>query len=461
MKKRNLIDVIEVPIDFLLLILSGLLAYFLRFRSFVVEYRPVLFDLSLLLYLKILLGASLFALLILFISGLYNLERKKLKYKISKIFTGCSTFVLILIIAFFFNQKLFNSRFIVIFFWVFSLFFLILERIILEAIHRALVKKGYFTTKIIIIGHNDNTYKLISEFKRNKFLGYKIIEKYDTLDDNTIFKLNQKSQETEIDEIILAEPYSDRKFVNKLVNFCNTHHIVYKYTASLLETKIINFEVNAVAGIPIVEIKETFLDGWGRVWKRLFDIILSFIGLIFFIPIYLIIGALIKLDTKGPVLVKLERIGAKNKPFKMYKFRSMIMGADKMKENLMKYNERNDGPLFKMKEDPRITPIGKFLRKTSIDELPQIINVLKGKMSLVGPRAHEPQEVAKYQDHHLKLLAIKPGITGMAQVSGRSDLEFEEEVKLDIYYIENWSLMLDFQILFKTIAVVLFTKTAV
>ena len=137
----------------------------------------------------------------------------------------------------------------------------------------------------------------------------------------------------------------------------------------------------------------------------------------------------------------------------------MVVDADKKKKELMKQNERK-GPLFKIKNDPRITRVGRFIRKTSLDELPQFFNVLRGEMSIVGPRPHEPEEVANYKKHHKKLLTIKPGITGMAQVSGRSDLIFEEEVRLDIYYIENWSLKLDLQIILKTPFIILSTKSA-
>jgi exopolysaccharide biosynthesis polyprenyl glycosylphosphotransferase len=454
-KNKLLLDLIEVPLDFILLILSGILAYFLRFKSFVVQYRPILFDLSFPLFFKILLVVSFFALIVLFFSGVYSFQRRKLRAKLSKVFSACSFFVLILIVAFFFNQRLFSSRFMVIFFWAFSLILLSLERIILNFIYIVLVKKGIIQVRAVMIGNNDNSYKLIAEFQKNKSLGYGIIENYDVLDEEVISELDKLSKETLIDEIILADPYADRKAVNRLVNFCNTHHIVYRYAASILETKIINFEVDTIAGIPMIEIKGTPLDGWGRVWKRFFDIILSSIGLIILIPIYLIVGLIIKLDTKGPVLVKLNRVGSKNKVFALYKFRSMIVGAEKMKKDLMEQNEREDGPLFKMKNDPRITKVGKFIRKTSIDELPNLVNVFRGEMSLVGPRAHEPGEVQNYRDSHLKLLSIKPGVTGMAQVSGRSDLKFEEEVKLDIYYIENWSLMLDLRILLKTVKVVL------
>jgi len=460
-KNKILLDLIELPLDFVFLILSGILAYFLRFRSFVVQYRPILFDLPFFLFFKILLGVSFVALIILFFSGAYSLQRKKLRHKISKVFLGCSVFILILVVAFFFNQKFFSSRFIVIFFWVFSLLFLSLERIVLNTIYKILVKKGIIQIRVALIGNNDNSQRLIEEFKNNKSLGYKIIKTYNILNDENIIELDSWSKENIIDEIILADPYADRRAINKLVNFCNTHHIVYRYAASILETKIINFEVDTVAGIPMIEIKGTPLDGWGRVWKRVFDIILSLIGLIILVPIYLIIGLIIKLDTKGPILVKLNRVGSKNKVFNLYKFRSMVIGADKMKKDLMQYNEREDGPLFKIKDDPRITRVGKFIRRTSIDELPNLINVFKGEMSLVGPRAHEPGEVQNYRDKHMKLLSIKPGVTGMAQVSGRSDLKFEEEVRLDVYYIENWSLRLDLGILLKTIKVVLFDKTAV
>lgn len=136
----------------------------------------------------------------------------------------------------------------------------------------------------------------------------------------------------------------------------------------------------------------------------------------------------------------------------------MVNNAEKMKDELIKFNERKDGPLFKMSNDPRVTPFGKFIRKTSIDELPQLWNVLKGNMSLVGPRPHEPQEVAKYTQQQKKLLTIKPGMTGLAQISGRSDLQFEEEAQLDIYYIENWSILKDIRIILKTPQVVLMRK---
>lgn len=460
-KNKLFFEAIEVPIDYILLVASGVIAYYLRFTDFIVQYRPIIFELPFELFLKILLGVSLAALIVFAFSGVYNFEKRSLQSKISKLFTGLCVFILILVVAFFFNQRLFSSRFIVVFYWFFALVLLSFARVMIHAIYRLLVSRGFFIHRIVVVGNNDNSYKLIGEYKKNKSLGIRVIENFDVLDDASMNRLDVLNKETNIDEVILSDTYADKNLINDLVNFCNTHHIIYKYVASLLETKMINFEMDTVAGIPVVEIKGTRLEGWGRVWKRVFDIIFSFIGIVLLIPLYIVLGIIIKMDTKGPVFVKLERMGAKNKHFKLYKFRSMIDGADKMKKDLMQYNERNDGPLFKMKNDPRVTRVGKFIRRTSIDELPNLINVLKGEMSLVGPRAHEPGEVEKYKDGHMKLLAIKPGITGMAQVSGRSDLKFDEEVRLDIYYIENWSIWLDFMILLRTVKVVLLRKSAV
>lgn len=458
-RNKLILNAIEIPLDFLLLVLSGIIAYYLRFAEFVIQYRPVIFELPFFLFLKILFGVSFVAILIFMISGLYSFEKRTVYQKFSKVFSACSTFILILIIAFFFNQRLFSSRFIVIIYWVIGVMLLLAERIVLDITRRILAKKGLIKIKIILVGNNETAEELKIEFKNDKTYGYEVVNQF-FINENTISEIKKYILDNKIDEMILVDPYAEKEFVSQLINLCNVKHIIYKYTASLFETRTINFEVNDVAGIPIVEIKRTRLEGWGRIWKRVFDFLLSIFCLIIFIPIYIIIGIIIKVDSRGPVLVKLNRIGVKNKEFKMFKFRSMVLGAEKLKDELIKFNERNDGPLFKMKNDPRITSVGKFLRRTSIDEIPQILNVLVGQMSLVGPRAHEPREVAQYKDEQMQLLVIKPGMTGMAQVSGRSNLKFEDEARLDVYYIENWSFMLDFRILLKTIKV-LFKKEAV
>ncbi|MGG5460737.1 sugar transferase [Clostridium sp. B9] len=183
--------------------------------------------------------------------------------------------------------------------------------------------------------------------------------------------------------------------------------------------------------------------------KRIMDIIASFLGLIILSPIFLIVSIAIKMDSKGPIFFAQKRIGLRGKPFYMYKFRSMVVNAEEIKEKLKEQNEMS-GPMFKMKNDPRITKVGKFIRKTSIDELPQLLNVLRGEMSLVGPRPSLPKEVEEFEPWMMERLAVKPGITCYWQVMGRNSIGFEDWMKLDVKYVKDRSLLLDLKLIFKT-----------
>lgn len=183
--------------------------------------------------------------------------------------------------------------------------------------------------------------------------------------------------------------------------------------------------------------------------KRVIDIIFSLMGLIVLSPILAIVSIIIKLDSRGPVIFKQERVGYKGEHFFMYKFRSMVVNAEELKEKLKDKNEMS-GPMFKIKEDPRITKIGKFIRRTSIDELPQLVNVLKGEMTLVGPRPSLPNEVDKFENWMLKRLEVKPGLTCYWQVSGRNDIGFEEWMKLDCKYVDDRNTWVDIKLIFKT-----------
>ena len=185
--------------------------------------------------------------------------------------------------------------------------------------------------------------------------------------------------------------------------------------------------------------------------KRAIDLCLTIVGILFALPLLVIIAVAIKLDSPGPVLFSQVRTGVGGRPFRMYKFRTMINDADRIKHQLHHLNESGDPRLFKIKNDPRITRVGRILRKTSLDELPQLINVLKGDMSLVGPRPFFPDDLNTYEDHHFDRLLVLPGITGLWQVSGRSNIvDFEEVVRLDSEYIKGWTILRDIEILFRT-----------
>lgn len=193
--------------------------------------------------------------------------------------------------------------------------------------------------------------------------------------------------------------------------------------------------------------------------KRIIDIICSSIGLIVLIPILLVVAIIIKIESKGPIIFEQDRVGKYGKVFKMYKFRSMVSNAEELKEKLADENERT-GPMFKMKNDPRVTHIGKFIRKTSIDELPQLVNILKGEMSIVGPRPSLLKEVKQFEDWMLKRLNVKPGLTCYWQVAGRNDIEFEEWMKLDVKYVNERNILIDSILILKTFFVLFGDKHA-
>lgn len=196
-----------------------------------------------------------------------------------------------------------------------------------------------------------------------------------------------------------------------------------------------------------------------EVIKRVIDVVCSFVGVLVLSPLFIIIAIIIKFTSKGPVFFSQKRVGRDGKEFDMYKFRSMVVNAEELKEKLVAQNEMS-GPMFKMKDDPRVTKVGKFIRKTSIDELPQLWNVLKGDMSLVGPRPSLPKEVAQFEDWMYRRLEVKPGLTCYWQVSGRNNIDFEDWMKLDIKYVDERNLWIDIRLIFKTVGVLFGDKNA-
>lgn len=218
--------------------------------------------------------------------------------------------------------------------------------------------------------------------------------------------------------------------------------------------------VSPVEGLPLMWVDQPQFTGLGRVVKRALDVTVSGALLLFLLPFFLLIGLVVRLTSRGPALYRSTRMGVHGREFRVYKFRSMYVDADKRRDDLLALNEIAGGTLFKMRRDPRVTPVGRLLRKFSIDELPQLANVLTGSMSLVGPRPPLPDEVEKYHRHVHRRLLVKPGMTGLWQVSGRSDLDWDESVRLDLYYVENWSLTFDLAIIARTVWAVLRSRGA-
>ncbi len=463
MKKSELFfSFLLVPLDFLMIILAGITAYHIRFAEITTEIRPIIFSLPFSEYIQIVFLIGFAWLIIFAIAGLYSIRGLGGMLKeFNKVVLACSTgFVLIVVLIFIFRE-LFSSRFIVLAGWFLAIIYVSLARILIRFIQKAFFRYGIGVHKVVLVGNSKTTDILIHNFASRKNSGYEIIKRYRNFDIDAEYDLAEFIKDREIDEIIQSDPNLSKAEILRLFDFADERQLVFKYAADLLGTKVLKTEASEIAGIPIVEVRKTTLEGWGRIIKRIFDIIFSSFFIIIFSPVIIVAGVLIKLDSIGPIIYKNERI-SKEGTFNLYKFRSMMLHyciggnysnqeeAEKFERELIREKSIKQGPVYKIADDPRLTRIGRIIRRWSIDELPQFFNVLIGNMSLVGPRPHQPREVAKYERHHKKVLTIKPGITGLAQISGRSDLSFEDEVKLDAYYIENWSLLFDIAILLRT-----------
>ncbi len=264
-----------------------------------------------------------------------------------------------------------------------------------------------------------------------------------------------------VDLVLQTDPHPSAEETVRLIDACRSRHIGYGFLPPVLADVPHLLRVERIGILPVMRFQPTPLDGWGSIAKRVFDILLSLALLILLSPLLLAISLLIWLTSGWPVLYVSRRAGQHGRGLvPVLKFRSMVRDADRQKAELLSRNHRRDGPLFKVKDDPRVTPIGRVLRRLSLDELPQLLNVLLGHLSLVGPRPHLPEEVSRYTPEQRRVFAVKPGMTGLPQVSGRSDLTFAEEARLDQQYVEEWSIWLDLWILWRTVWVVLARRGA-
>ena len=449
-------SLVLIPIDFLSLVLAGLTSYALRHQPVITQFRPVFFEFPLSEFLPSLLIIAFMGVVIFALGGSYAIQSSyKTSEILSKAFLGVSTTVLLAIVAVFFQRELFSSRFVVITAWLIAVAYVSMGRLFVVALKAFLLRKGFGAHHLILIGSGSPIDDIRRYFEENLHMGYVIVATFAQLDSESQQAIARMVREKDADEILETRDSATREDLAEALQFCHIHNLSFRYIAGLSQTRALNFETDSIAGYPIIQINKTPLKGWGRIYKRCLDISIASVGSLLLAPVFLLVAFTIRLDSRGSALIQLERIGRGGRTFRMYKFRSMVPGAHGMKALFAKYNERDDGPLFKMKNDPRVTLVGRFLRKTSLDELPQLWNVLRGDMSLVGPRPHEPEEVEHYRPDYRSLVSIRPGMTGLAQVSGRSNLSFADEARLDLYYIENWSLFLDLRILLKTLYVVL------
>ncbi|MDD5197592.1 MAG: sugar transferase [Candidatus Gracilibacteria bacterium] len=370
--------------------------------------------------------------------------------------------ILYLSLGFIYTEQI--PRLIVLFSVIIATFLVILERGILGKIETVLMQKGILEkTKILLLlrTKDEDIIEIIQESPMYELFGYAHKENIPLMNIPYVGGIKQVIsviQSHTLDEILVVQSDFTLEEIQEIFEYARIYGVRYRYVANSFETTKINTEISFLGKVPVIEIKNIGLTPWGRIWKRTFDIIFSFLSLIILSPVFLLVSILIYSQDRHNPFYKSQRVGKNGELFDMYKFRSMIMDAEKEKRKLLAKNERKDGPLFKIENDPRVTALGKWIRKFDIDELPQLYNVLIGNMSLIGPRPHLKDEVKLYKEYQKRVLTLKPGITGMGQTHGRHENTFDDEVRLDTFYIENWNLLLDMKILFKTVGVVLARK---
>lgn len=378
---------------------------------------------------------------------------------------------LMMAVTFFFQPTPF-SRLLLFWTLVFIVLFIGLARLLRRWVLSLLYERGRWVDRVLIVGSGETGRGLIRTLLARPDLGFKAIgylgdgtqgndiglERIPHLGDYTCLSQSLE-KEPNLHTVFIALPSAMHQQTSELLHTCQRYGVRAHAVPDLLQLSLNRVEFNNMAGIPMLGVRDVGITPLQRGLKRALDLAVIIIGGVPALLLMVGIGIAIKLDSPGPVLYAAPRVGWQGKLFKMYKFRSMIQGAEEQQEALKAFNEA-DGPVFKIKHDPRRTRVGRFLRRTSFDELPQLVNVLLGQMSLVGPRPPLPAEVAQYKEWHRQRLSVIGGMTGLWQVSGRSDLTFDELCLLDIYYIENWSLALDIRILLQTIPHSLFGRGA-
>lgn len=375
------------------------------------------------------------------------------------------------VIAYYFVfQPTGSSRLIVLFTWAIVIVLLSASRLIVSGVVGLLYRVGLGETRMLVVGSGRLGKMIMQHIAAKPNLGYSIIGFLHDMNEppsdfgrfkmlGTLDDLGLAIRSMQIDEVIIALPSHMHQHAVRSVKMCERLGTSFKLIPDLYELSLSRIDMETIEGIPLIGIKQVSLNTAQRLITRLVDVSVSVLILVLGSPLWLTIALIVGVTSRGPIIFKQTRIGLNGQPFKIFKFRSMYQDADQRLALLWQRNEAS-GPLFKMKDDPRRTPIGKFLRSTSLDEIPNLFNIIKGEMSLVGPRPPLPSEVAQYDEWQKGRLGIKPGLTGLWQVRGRSDLSFDEGVLMDLYYIENWSMRLYFQILFRTIPAVLFRRGA-
>lgn len=472
MQKRSelIFNLLLLPIDFLAVTAAFVAAYIIRVR---IEDRLVPNPLGILLFLKVFLIIIPVWILIFALLGLYtqSSQRGRLE-EMGKAIIGVSGGVMFMILLDFISRNpIFPAKAIPIYGFGLSLAFVIFGRQVVRSLQRWLFNYGVGVQRVLLIGSGPVAARLSADIHQ-RGSGYRVLGVVDSskgaarrLKGQTIYASFEEAKRDdsfkELDGFIQADSALEQDEILAMVDYASSHHLGFRFVPNQFGLYAVNSRIMVMSGVPMVEIRKTPLDGWGRIAKRTFDIVGSVAGLVILSPVLALIAIIMKLTDPGPVFYRQRRLSRFGKPINIVKFRSMkraYSGVDDAKAL-----ESIGGPQLveefmrekKLSRDPRVSATGSFLRRTSLDEFPQLWNVLRGDLSLVGPRPMLEDELERFGEHLNNILALRCGLTGLWQISGRSDIGFEGRVKMDLYYVENWSLLMDLSIILRTIMVMI------
>lgn len=443
--------------DLLFISLAWTIYYYIRVESgWIIYANPPAFILPLIVI-------YLYWLMIFSFAGLYQHWFARSRFdEFASVFkavtTGCFILFFLIFIDDYMNNAPIISRFLILIYWVVLVACISTGRIFIRSIQRNLLEKGIGLRNTLIIGTGEKAKELKVMTEKFPQLGYKVTGfislngKSEDKADDKLENISKIIKEKEITEILIALETAEKDYLAEVFRYCTEEKVNLKILPDMYEIVSGMAKTNQIYGVPLIEVMPDIMSPAGKLTKRIMDVTISIFTLLILSPILIVVSILIKITSSGPVLYKQIRVGRKGKEFYIYKFRSMI-------ENSEEY-----GPEWAGEKDPRITKLGRVLRKTYIDEIPQMINVLKNEMSLIGPRPERPffvEQLKKEIPYYYKRLTIKPGITGWAQIKHKYDSSLEDvrtKLQYDFYYIENMSLKLDFRIMINTLIVILLMK---
>ncbi|MDQ3811886.1 MAG: sugar transferase [Chloroflexota bacterium] len=421
-------------------------------------------------YLPLQVALALIFAGILALRGLYRLPRAASALDdLSTIFTASGLSLMTLFAASTFVRYPAESRLTLIFAWALMTVLVVLGRAVYLWLLGLLHQHGVAVSHTLVVGDNTVGRMIMQALAARPHLGYEVagfLGDRASVDFGRFRRLGTPDEigrvigEHDIDQVVIALPSASHEAIMRIVTHCRDDGVQFRLVPDLYEVSLGRLDIDTVSGIPLMGMKEHAIRGLNFVLKRLLDVLIALLFIVLFWWVFVLVAVTIWLeDRSASPFFGQTRVGRGGKAFTCWKFRSMRPGAETQLDQLLEHNEA-EGPIFKMRDDPRRTRVGGFIRRWSIDELPQIWNVLRGEMSLVGPRPATPREVALYEDWQRQRLETLPGLTGLWQVSGRSELGFAEQVLLDIMYLENWSLGLDLRIILRTLPAVLTGKGA-